>query len=138
MGMWVMVGSPSSLCEQTGMAGCAMVRAVALVPTVRAVWWWSVQVAHNVHYQHHQGGGAQHPYRAFGGGVASAPRNTYLEIYLVYTYIYVLSPGAFRISLFSNAWDHSPAFAPHALCLPAGSEPERWGVAWDLVGTSQR
>ena len=29
MGMVVMVGSPSFLCEQTGMAGCAMVRAVA-------------------------------------------------------------------------------------------------------------
>ena len=27
--MWVMVGSPSFLCEQTGMAGCAMVGAVA-------------------------------------------------------------------------------------------------------------
>ena len=27
--MVVMVGSPSFLCEQTGMAGCAMVRAVA-------------------------------------------------------------------------------------------------------------
>ena len=29
VGMVVMVGSPSFLCEQTGMAGCAMVRAVA-------------------------------------------------------------------------------------------------------------
>ena len=31
-----------------------------MAPIVRAVWWWSVQVAHNVHYQHHQGGQAQY------------------------------------------------------------------------------
>jgi len=31
-----------------------------MAPTVRAVWWWSVQVAHNAHHQHHQGGQAQY------------------------------------------------------------------------------
>ena len=44
-----------------------------MAPTVRAVWWWSVQVAHNAHHQHHQGGQAQYG-RVVGRGVCDAEK----------------------------------------------------------------
>jgi hypothetical protein len=74
VGMVVRVGSPSFLCEQIGMTGFAMVRAVAYGADSAcgvAVWRWSVQVAHNAHYQHHQAGQAQYG-RVVGRGVCDA------------------------------------------------------------------